>query len=476
MLTRVGNTSDARVKTAALTKLAELAPSRLSPTLESAASVSLQRLRDTAMLLVDPGRVLAIDPVPRRAALSVTSQQLMKALDPKTTVRQALDWRLQLSPELSAKWRTKPFIERIMAAPRFDRPMYRALDEYDREWLVPGLSLIPDTDFVTVLSTNDEFMEAFLVGLSDEFGHELLWRGYPTDRRGTYFHRFWSPQRDELTRPIHAFQRTSIGTHVAIGGVPQNGGGAGGAARKGRAVIVVKSELVRRFPDLIIQAIRNQGTPQAPVFEAPNQPQITATVLFAEHLEPDIALVGVDLSVEELDGPGWWIVIAEHPSATRFELPGGVQAPANSPDHLSVNHPHAAAFAKDRLHDPIRVAFEATDLIVTERLIMPIDVPADIAAARNRVAATHRGATSPRRVVHSRACAILRPRTRRYRHRRRARALSRPDRPMRRLTRGAARAASRPPRDKAGAGNVDVARAHHAGRTAPRCAGSNDHA
>lgn len=365
VLTQIGNTSDARMKTEALGKLAQLAPTRLSPRLESAASVSLERLRDTMTQLADPGGLLAIEPVPRRQALSVTSQQLMSALDPKRTIRMALDWKLRLSPDLAARWRTKSFIERIMAAPRFDRPMYRALDEYDREWLVPGLSLIPDTDFVTVLSTNDEFMEAFLVGLSDEFGHELLWRGYPTDRRGTYFHRFWSPQRDELMGPIHAFKRTSIGTHVAIGGAPQNAGAAGGNARKGRAVIVVKSELVRRFPDLIIQAIRDQRQPggATPVFEEANKPQLTAPVLFAEYLEPDIALVGLDLSVEELNGPGWWIAIAEHPSATRFELPGGVQAPANSPDYLSVHQPHAAAVAKDRLHDPIRVAFKATDLI-----------------------------------------------------------------------------------------------------------------
>jgi hypothetical protein len=363
-LTRIGDTPDVRLRTDALQKLAVLAPTRLSPTLESAATLSLEQLRQGMTQLADPGRLLTIAPVPRRQILSITSPQLTTALDPRTTVRKALDWRLQLSPELSAKWRAMLFIERIMAAPRFDRPMYRALDEYDREWLVPGLSLLPDTDFVTVLSTNDEFMEAFLVGLSDEFGHELLWRGYPTDRRGTYFHRFWSPRRDELTQPIHAFRRTPLGRHVAIGGVPPDGGGAGGAARLGRAVIVVKSELVKRFPDLIIQAIRNQGTPQQPIFEAPGQPQQTASVLFAEHLEPDIALVGVDLSVEELDGPGWWIVIAEHPTATRFELPGGAQPSPNSPDHFSVNQPDAAAFAHAQLHHPTRVAFEATDLIV----------------------------------------------------------------------------------------------------------------
>lgn len=368
-LTRIGDTTDVRVKNEALGKLAALADVKLSPALDAMAQLSLAALREGMAQLVDPGGVLAIERVPRRETLSITSQQLTGALDPKTTVRNALEWRVQFSPkfaELGEKWVVKPYIAPIMAAPRFDWPMYRALDGYDREWLIPGVGLLPESDFVTVLSTNDEFMEAFLVGLSDELGRELLWRGYPTDRRGTYFHRFWSPGHDELTEAIHAFSRKSLGAHVAIGGVPaDDGGGTGSDTRLGRAVIFVKSELVKRFPDLIIQAVKNHGTPQEPVFEAPGQPQETADVLFAEYLEPDIALVGLDLSVEELDEPGWWIVIAEHPSATRFELPGGEQFPDSSPDHLSTSASDAAAFADTLLHNPTRVAFEATDLIVT---------------------------------------------------------------------------------------------------------------
>ena len=361
-LTRIGTTRDTQATSRALGNLAELAEKRLSSRLESAASISLGQLRQVTTKLVDTSHLLSIKPVPRRAVLAVTSQQLVKALDPKTTVRNALESRIRLSAEIALTWKAKPFIERIMAAPRFNRPMYRALDEYDRDWLVPGLGQIPGTDFVTVLSTNDEFMEAFLVGLSDEFGHELLWRGFPTDLRGTYFHRFWNPRRDELKEPIHAFRKTPLGSHVAIGGAPAGGGGN---ARQGRAAIVVKSELVRRFPDLIIQAIRNQGTPAQPVFEAEGRPQQTAAVLFAEYLEPDIAIVGVDLSVADLDDPDWWIVIAEHPGATRFELPNGVQASADSPDHLAADQPNAAAFARARLHRPTRVAFQATDLINT---------------------------------------------------------------------------------------------------------------
>ena len=47
-----------------------------------------------------------------------------------------------------------------------------------------------------------------MCGLNHEFAGELLWRGYPTDKRGSYFRQFWDvseyvarPQElDELLR------------------------------------------------------------------------------------------------------------------------------------------------------------------------------------------------------------------------------------------------------------------------------------
>ncbi|MDQ0576725.1 hypothetical protein [Agromyces albus] len=351
----LGPVADRQAKDAGLARFAELAEVKLTPVLDRIDDLPLEVLRAEMSTLVDPGALLTIAPVPHRDLLTVDAAEITRLLEPALTVRQSLNGRLRLSAEIGAKWFAKPRIEPIMAAPRFDRPMYRALEAFDRDWLVPGLGLLPANDFVTVLSTNSEFMEAFLVGLSDEMGRELLWRGYPTDQRGTYFHRFWSPQRDELTGPVHAFAKTGLGKHISLGGT----GGSGG-----RAVIVVKSELVRRFPDLVIQAVKNQGTVAEPVFETVAQPQITATVLFAEHLDPDIALVGVDLSVEELDGNNWWIVIAEHPGATRFQRPGDDQLPATA-KFLTDNAADAAAYADLHLHRPVRVAFEATDLIVT---------------------------------------------------------------------------------------------------------------
>ena len=351
-LQKLADTADPAVRDAGLKQFADLAEVRLTPALDSITELPLDVLRAQVTTMVDPGGLLTIDKVPHRDTLAVQAAALARAIDPRTTVRAALNGRLHLSAALADKWFAKPRITPIMAAPRFDRPMYRALEEYDRDWLMPGLGLLPEDDFVTVLSTNSEFMAAFFVGLSDEMGRELLWRGYPTDQRGTYFHRFWNPSVDELAHPIHAFPRTGLASQISLGD------------GDGRAVIVVKSELVRRFPDLIIQAVKNQGTVREPVFERAGSPQQTARQLFAETLEPDIALVGVDLSVEELDGNGWWILIAEHPSATRFQRPGDEQLPGNKM-HLTDSASDAAVYADTHLHQPVRVAFEATDLIVT---------------------------------------------------------------------------------------------------------------
>ncbi len=341
-------------RTKALRHLAGLAAVRLTPVIDRATSLPVDTLRAQMTTLVDPGGVLTIDKVARRDRLGLDG--LTAALRPSVTVRAALDGRLRLSGQVAARWAAQPVITPIMAAPHFDRPMYQALNAYSTDWLVPGLGLLPADDFVTVLSTNSEFMEAFLVGLSDEMGRELLWRQYPTDRRGTYFRRFWDAQADELTQQIHAFSRTPLSTHVSVGGTGGNGP---------RAVIVVKSELVRRYPDLIVQAVRNQGTVADPVFEKVGSPQQTAEQLFAAHLEPDIALIGVDLSIAELDQPEWWIVIAEHPTATRFDRPRDADLPAGQKFLTVPSASDGAGFATTRLHRPVRVAFQATDLIVT---------------------------------------------------------------------------------------------------------------
>ena len=77
-----------------------------------------------------------------------------------------------------------------MAHPVFTEPMYRALRDISPEFLAPNLELIPNNT-ISLLETNQRFIEAYMVGLNDEMGRELLWRQFPTDQRGSYFRQFW---------------------------------------------------------------------------------------------------------------------------------------------------------------------------------------------------------------------------------------------------------------------------------------------
>ena len=143
--------------------------------------------------------VVMLPRTPERPALKLTRAELLAAIEPAASVTAYARARFdKLAPILAPDWWANGRISPIMAAPRFDRAMFEALADYDRDWIVPGLGDIELTDFVTVLETNPVFTETFLIGLSDEMGRELLWRDYPTDQRGTYFRRFWDRNTDDL--------------------------------------------------------------------------------------------------------------------------------------------------------------------------------------------------------------------------------------------------------------------------------------
>lgn len=331
---------------------------------ERAGRVTILDVRAQVSTLVDAPGVLELAPTPPRNALAVRREEILARLDPDRTVIDQLLGRLQLG-NVAFEVIADQIIRPIMAAPRFDRPMYKALDSYNREWLVPGLNALKQPELVTLLSSNDEFTEAFLVGLSDEMGRELLWRNYPTDQRGTYFHRFWDPAEDELRQPIHRFSPSRLGSHVTGGPIDQSG----------RAVVVLRGELVRRYPDLTVMAMRETGRdpddkrrPLLP--EAPKGMPDAAPSLFHAMLPPDVMLAGLDITVDVLRQPGWWIVLAEHPQATRFRR--RAEPDLNGHEVRFTVAPKArdttgATVANDRLENPTRIAFEAGDFLPSTR-------------------------------------------------------------------------------------------------------------
>ena len=69
-----------------------------------------------------------------------------------------------------------------MAYPDFDDPMYEKLRDISSELLLPNLQLIPPNTMRATSRRTRRFIESYLTGLNYEFGKDLLWREYPTDR------------------------------------------------------------------------------------------------------------------------------------------------------------------------------------------------------------------------------------------------------------------------------------------------------
>ena len=94
------------------------------------------------------------------------------------------------------------------AGPVFDDPLCWDLLALGAAWLLPGVGRLGENR-VRLVETNADFVGAFLVGAAHELTRELLWRGYPVDRRATAFHRFWNyvdPDRDDIA-DLHTWKR-----------------------------------------------------------------------------------------------------------------------------------------------------------------------------------------------------------------------------------------------------------------------------
>lgn len=240
----------------------------------------------------------------------------------------------------------------VMAYPEIDVPMYKPLTDRSAELFVPNLNLIPP-DTITLLETNQRFIESYMVGLNHEMARELLWREYPTDQQGSYFRQFWDPtpqlstpgetaeHRRERLRdipPLHHWSLTSaLGSHDHREAAP-------GSAEE-ELVLVIRGELLKRYPTAVIYAQRAKWgeTPNGtidihterelvdltePEELAPPADKLR-TPLYEAKVDPDIYFFGFDLTAEDARGDdpttvdpdaGWFFVIRERPGEPRFGL------------------------------------------------------------------------------------------------------------------------------------------------------------
>ena len=305
--------------------------------------------------LTDVNRLLgasatAGSPPPRqRLNLPQLTGQIVTAINPTVTVPKRVLGTITI-PGWILDQMTETFTE-AMAYPEFDVPMYKPLVDKSSELFLPNIQLI-EQNSITLLETNQKFIEAYMVGLNHEFARELLWREYPTDQRGSYFRQFWdvtsyletdaSLSQDALREklrdipPLHRWSRFSkLGAH--------DHREEGGESEQ-EVVLVIRGELLKKYPTAVIYAHRARWQPSndeidntlerrlvelTPAQEANPPRDIVKTPLYQAQVAPDIYFFGFDLTAEEAKGddgtqpgddPGWFFVIKERPGEPRFGL------------------------------------------------------------------------------------------------------------------------------------------------------------
>lgn len=268
---------------------------------------------------------------------------IVAALDPMVTMVRMVNHRIAALTEAQAGG-----FDDIMAAPDLSEPTYHALADISHDWLLPGIDTLPP-DTTTLVESNRAFISAFLVGMNHEMARELLWREYPTDQRGTYMRQFWAHRQTSDPTDQYDLQRR---LHAAPGlTLEQLGLKPGQVAAP--LVLVVKGDLVRRYPGMLVTAAKTKTRGAIRVLDPASELQPD----FMARLEPDVLLVGFEtLSANDVwtlgnnEDTAWWFFFAEHFTEPRFGLDlAAAGGPATFADWNDASWANAAVDAGGRL-------------------------------------------------------------------------------------------------------------------------------
>ena len=250
-----------------------------------------------------------------------TGQEFRSKFNIKQVLTQKIKGVIKLGGDRSISENFDP----IMAAPKIERSMYRHLADLSADYMLPGIENLVNNG-VTLCEENRRFIEAYMVGLNHEMGRELVWRHYPTDRRGTIFAYFWDPIKAHTPpsdiQEIHKWL-ANLGSNKSQ------------AAKGANLVLVIKGDLIRRYPGTIIYALKittpgkagrpweywSEGYPDS---NPPMDETHRLEPVFRAQVGSDILFVGFPFSLENVQGNTrngeYYFILQENQDLPRFGL------------------------------------------------------------------------------------------------------------------------------------------------------------
>ena len=283
-------------------------------------------------------------PVRLPIGIDATVAKVKEALNPSIAITKRAEFILKIPAGIKDSYLLpRKTLVTVMAHPIFTQPMYGPLRDLSPEFLVPNLDLIPNNT-ISLLETNQRFIEAYMVGLNHEMACELLWREFPTDQRGSYFRQFWDVAdviKDPAKTPAQIEESLldidklhEWGPATKLGEHENRPLPAGGDADEARVVLVIRGDLLKKYPTVVIYAQRAKWSQPEPnhfirELDETSEPKVAIQhPIFKAEIEPDIRFLGFNLTKQEVKGssnpqandPGWFFVLQERPGEPRFGL------------------------------------------------------------------------------------------------------------------------------------------------------------